>query len=136
MDSLSDRIDKILSYSRLSIPKLATRIGAKTPQSLREILKGNTKNLSYEMSEKILLAFPELNREWLLTGEGEMLNGGIVQEVQGDGNTSVAGNGNNVNTAEVLVKALAEIEEHRKLLSKKDEQIDRLLSVIDKLTNK
>lgn len=86
--------------------------------------------------EDILKACPELNREWLLYGEGEMLNGGIVQEVQGDGNTSVAGNGNNVNTAEVLVKALAEIEEHRKLLSKKDEQIDRLLSVIDKLTNK
>lgn len=86
--------------------------------------------------EDILKTCPELNREWLLYGEGEMLNGGIVQEVQGDGNTSVAGNGNNVNTAEVLVKALAEIEEHRKLLSKKDEQIDRLLSVIDKLTSK
>lgn len=86
--------------------------------------------------EDILRSCPDLNRSWLLYGEGEMLNTGVTQEVTGDGNTSVAGNWNNVNTTEVIVKALAEIEEHRKLLMKKDEQMDRLISVIEKLTAK
>lgn len=43
--------------------------------------------------------FPELNTDWLLTGEGEMLNDTSSYIVNSDHHgTSVAGNGNNVNT--------------------------------------
>ena len=73
MTDLGYRIEKVLGHSGLSIPKFAAHINAKTPQSIRELLKGNTKSLSYEIKEKILSAYPEINEVWLLTGEGEML---------------------------------------------------------------
>ena len=50
--------------------------------------------------------FPELNTDWLLTGEGEMLNDTSSYIVNSDHHgTSVAGNGNNVNTISALEKS-------------------------------
>lgn len=70
---LSKRIEKLIEYSGLSIPKFSVHVGFKTPQAVRELIKGNTKTLSYQAQEKILASFPEVSPSWLLTGEGEML---------------------------------------------------------------
>lgn len=70
---LSKRIEKLIEYSGLSIPKFAVHVGFKTPQAVRELIKGNTKTLSYQAQEKILSSFPEVSPSWLLTGDGEML---------------------------------------------------------------
>lgn len=87
----------------------------------------------------ILRMFPELNRDWLLYGEGEMLKSS-VQEVKGDNNTQIAGNSNNVNTSAEMQIALNEISEMRKLIQEQirinKEQTDKFLSIIDKLTEK
>lgn len=42
--------------------------------------------------EKILRAFPEMSRDWLIYGEGDMLrsNGSVHQMVSGSGNLSIA----------------------------------------------
>ncbi|MCQ2299762.1 MAG: helix-turn-helix domain-containing protein [Bacteroidales bacterium] len=37
-----------------------------------ELFSGK-RTIGYETADKIVNAFPELNRQWLLTGEGEML---------------------------------------------------------------
>ncbi|MCM1356468.1 MAG: hypothetical protein NC212_08705 [Staphylococcus sp.] len=70
---LADRIKTLLDYSKMNIPKFAETVGFKTPQAIRELLKGNTKTLSDAAKFKILAAFPDVNESWLLTGEGEML---------------------------------------------------------------
>lgn len=70
---LSKRIEALLEYSNMSIPKFAEFVGFKTPQTVRELIKGNTKSLSEAAQYKITLAFPMVNPEWLLTGEGNML---------------------------------------------------------------
>ena len=51
---LSKRIEKIVEYSGLSIPKFAEFVGFKTPQAVRELIKGNTKTLSFQAQEKII----------------------------------------------------------------------------------
>lgn len=94
--------------------------------------------------------FPELNIDWLLTGEGEMLNpsGGspVNQSVSDRHGTSVAGNGNNVNATSALEKALESfveqqkitakaqesLVEQQKITAKAQEQIDRLLALLEK----
>lgn len=70
---------KVVEYSGLSIPRFAAKIGARTPQAIREITYGNTKTLSYEMTQRIVAAFPELNTGWLTDGEGEMLKSAAAE---------------------------------------------------------
>lgn len=70
---LKDRIDALLKYSNKNISEFSRFVGFKTPQAVRELLKGNTKTLSEVAQNKIIAAYPCLNESWLLTGEGEML---------------------------------------------------------------
>ncbi len=56
----------------------------------------------------------------------------IEQTINGNNNTSVAGNSNNVNSFSTLEKAIVEIAEMRKLVQKRDEQIDRLITLLEK----
>lgn len=77
---LHERIQKIVEYSQLSIPQFSKKVGFKTPQTVRELIKGNTKTLSYQVREKILNAYPSINESWLLTGEGVMMNDITIPE--------------------------------------------------------
>ena len=70
-----DIIDNLLLYSGLNPKSLSEKIGLERPQAIYDIQKGKTKNISPNMSDKIISAFPEISRTWLLTGEGEMLKG-------------------------------------------------------------
>lgn len=68
-----ERIQMLLNYSGLNPKQFAEKINAKTKQAIYELQKGNTKSISQNMASKILSCFPEVNKIWLLTGEGEML---------------------------------------------------------------
>lgn len=69
-------------------------------------------------------AFPELNTNWLLTGEGEMLNPPHTDTVQ-----SQYGGDHNKQSLTVNPNASDKFIE---LLKKKDEQIDRLITMLEK----
>lgn len=56
--------------------------------------------------------------------------------IKGNGNTSVMGYHNNVNSSEQLNAAMREIEEQRKLVSKAQDQIDRLITIIENCQSK
>lgn len=78
----SDIICNVLNYSNLNPKNLSEKIGLDRPQAIYDIQKGKTKNISPNMADKIASAFPEINRTWLLTGEGEMLKGGAENTQQ------------------------------------------------------
>lgn len=78
----------------------------------------------------ILDKYPNLNKVWLLTGEGEMLNSG--NHVEGDSN--VIGNDNTVHTDYNICKALDALGVQQDITRRSQEQIDRLLAIIEKLT--
>lgn len=79
--------------------------------------------------------FPELNPMWLLTGDGEMLQGNNMNKVSGSHNTAVAGNGNSVTTNDIA--GLIELQKgYQEMIKEKDSQIARLISVIEKLSEK
>ena len=74
--------------------------------------------------------FPELNPMWLLTGDGTMRN-----RISGNNNTAVAGNGNQVTTNDIA--GLIELQKgYQEMIKEKDSQIARLISVIEKLSEK
>lgn len=88
-------------------------------------------NLGTEKLEDILNNFPELSKDWLLYGEGEMLKTGINQEVNGDHNTAVAGNNNTVNSEELISRLIKLLEKKDEQIAEKDIQMNRLISLLE-----
>lgn len=81
----------------------------------------------------IINAAPDLNKDWLLTGDGEMLlpKEGNVATVEGDG-TAVAGNSIHVEIPDIISKALDEIAAQRMLTEKSQSQVDKSQEQLDK----
>ena len=128
-----DRFDEYMKTKGLNDNQVTKQIGLSIGTLGKSRKEG--RDLSDKVIEKILNFYIDLNKVWLLTGEGEMLRSPITQESNGDHNTQVAGNHNHVEPPHGIEKALDEIAEQRKLVSKAQEQIDRLLTVIENLTN-
>jgi len=94
--------------------------------------KSGRNDIGKKTIEKILATYPDLSRTWLLTGEGSMLLG----DVSGDNNA--IGHGASVTHSDccnIVDKFLGELAEQRKLVSESQRQVDRLLSIIEKMTN-
>ena len=130
---VKDRIKAILEYYHLSVNEFVTQTRVKTGQAVYDLLSGKTKSISQSMEDKILSCFQDINRAWLLTGEGEMIKTSVQQMLNGDNNTQIAGNNNHVNLPSTLDKAINEIAEQRKLVAKAQEQIDRLISLLERM---
>lgn len=95
-------------------------------------------NLSVIKLEGILKAFPDLNKDWLLTGEGEMLNAPLQS---GHDNNQQNAHGTGITqtlTPSANEAALInEVAEMRKLVAEQirnnQEQFNRLMSLFDRL---
>lgn len=134
MNERNKVIGEIALNERLTVSQIAKILG-KPATSLYNIQKGKINGISDKLADLILEKFPHYNKSWLLTGEGEMTVQPCRQEIKGDYNTQVAGNNNQVNSPATLDKAISEISEQRKMLIKSQEQIDRLIAVIEKMAD-
>ena len=126
--TVKERLVKFLKYKGLSQKKFEETVGL-----ANGYVNNIRRSVTSEKLQQIVRCFPDLNKVWLLTGEGEM----IRQEVEKnttitDNHTSVAGNANHVNATSTLDKALDEIAAQRMLVAKAQEQIDRLISLLEK----
>lgn len=108
-----------------------------TEPNVSAALKGKPKCITDEFLMRFNVAYDSIfNLDWLIDGKGDMLATPIYQEINGDNNTQVAGNNNQVNNPATLDKAIDEISAQRKLVEKSQEQIDRLITIIENMNNK
>ena len=70
----SEIIERLLKFSELNASEFAMKIGTKTTQAIYDLQRGRTKTISSSMADKIISCYPQVNKAWLLTGEGDMLN--------------------------------------------------------------
>ena len=124
----------MLAYLEINAKAFSEKLGYKRPQIIYDIQNGKTKRISEDLAIKITSVFPQIRKCWLLADEGDMLTP-TTQEINGDNNTQVAGNNNQVNSPATLDKAIDEIAAQRKLVEKSQEQIDRLLSIIENMNS-
>lgn len=89
------RIEQVIAYIGGSRASVAKRAGL-APQRLTDIVNRKTKEISFDVADGLIKASPELNRVWLLTGEGSMLLSDSKITTSG-GNTNVISGGRNYN---------------------------------------
>lgn len=137
-NSINERINFIISNFRYrSVRAFAEKLGI-APTSLNGIVNGAEPK--YSTLYKILKVEPSISAEWLMLGTGNMKKE-PTQHV-GDIKNSTAvvnyGDGNEIaNNRTSPTEELLQLQrEYLEMLKKKDEQIDRLTGVIEKLMGK
>ena len=114
-NGIKSRLEQFIQSQQISNAEFERRCGLSNGY-----VKGFKSSIGSEKLVDILRVYPNLDLYWLLTGDGR----GVNQQVTGDGNTQVAGNGNRV---EVVHEAIAAL---RSQLDVKDGQIDKLLGIL------
>lgn len=129
-----NKVIQVISENEgMTIAQIAHMIG-KPPASLYDIQTGKIKGVSDKLADAILEKFPHYNKSWLVTGDGDMFK--TQQSINGDGNVQVGGNASNVNDGTALNNAIKEIAHAHALMAKMQEQMDKLLNVIENLSSK
>ena len=72
MEKIIDRFDKYMKINGLNDNKVTIELGLSV--GLIGKCRRDGKDLSSRVIKKIIYFYPDLNRDWLLYGEGEMLN--------------------------------------------------------------
>lgn len=69
---MTNRLRQFLEFKGIKVATFEKQICVAN-QTIRKALTNNT-SITTAVLEKILISFPELNANWLLTGKGSMLN--------------------------------------------------------------
>jgi hypothetical protein len=127
---VKERLRAFIKYKGISERAFCNTIGVSF-----SYVNSIRKSIQPEKMKSITVEYPELNPVWLITGDGEMLLKGNINQVNGSGNTAVAGNGNMVTNNDIA--GLIELQKgYQTMIKEKDMQINRLISVIEKLSEK
>ena len=119
-----------VAHTKLSKRKFQERIGVSN-----SYIQNISESIGADVMNRISIQFPELNTGWLLTGEGEMLRSAITQKV-GDIHGDAQGvnvNGSVTITGASVDKFLEEIAAQRRMTERYMDQMDRLITVYEKL---
>lgn len=77
-----DKIEAIHKHTALTWRGLAQKLGLSTVQTFADIRNGRY-GISASLADKIVRTFPEINREWLMHDEGEMIVDSSKNDVAG-----------------------------------------------------
>ena len=92
MMTAQQRIEAILDHGGFkNVTTFANVLGLAGPQKIYDIQSGKVKSISADPANKIFQVFPELNQEWVTSGNGDMLRPGFQDSsrINGDGKDSV-----------------------------------------------
>jgi hypothetical protein len=131
---MKKRLTEFLAYLKIGQDKFAKNVGLS-----RGYVNNLKDNITAKTVDKIISVYPELNKDWLFTGRGEMLKSVNTNNVNGNGNTSVAGNGNQITNANFtemleLQKGYQEmLKKSQSQISESQSHINRLIAIIEQL---
>lgn len=138
MDSVKSRILAFIHYKGIKMKEF---------EAMADLSSGYVTSMRKGFGERklnnVLIAFPELNRDWLLFGEGKMLKPTAVQRVEGNsgvatqiaGDSTVKGDvtqttnnyaGSSAQAVDNMGKALDQLGEYQRLLSASEEELKGL----------
>ena len=127
-------LNKIIEYKMFKSDAEFARFLDITPQNLSKWKQRNT----YD-TELIYTKCPELNPEWLLTGQGSMLKvdakTNISQTITGDSNIQSGNNTSITGDCKGKIEELQkQLEEYKKQLREKENQVSQLINTVTALS--
>ena len=79
---MKSRLSQFLQLERLSPARFADILGVQR-SGISHILSGRNKP-GFDLMEKILVKFPDINAEWLITGKGKMYKESVAPHLFSD----------------------------------------------------
>lgn len=73
-----ERLESVIRWANMTTNYFAVHIGLNRGENLYHIKRGNY-GISFDLADRIVKHFPEINRSWLLTGAGTMLKDEIAE---------------------------------------------------------
>lgn len=68
-----ERIESVIKWANMSTNYFARHIGLPRGENLYQIKRGNN-GISLDVAERVVSCFPQIDKLWLLTGEGDMFS--------------------------------------------------------------
>lgn len=134
MEKVRERLNEFLAIVDLSKRRFQEDIGV-SPAYFANAVNG----FSLRVQQKIKKAHPELNLEWLMTGKGNMFSEGYSADNNGksdEGDSAYAESSFRDKNSKVAEKnderLISIISSQQSSISKAQEQIDRLLDLLEK----
>lgn len=124
MEKIGEKLSAFFKEKGITQDEIAARLGVS--QSYVNALLNDKKAFGKKQAQKWNELFG-LSVNWLLTGDGNITNNGVIQNNQNGDNI----HGNSVTVNKTEKDYLEIIKRQSEQLSKSQEQIDRLLSIIE-----
>lgn len=96
---------------------------------LSQMMSGKRK-VSKRCVSNLLAQFPEINEEWFITGEGEMLKNSATAQNHSVAIAADKENNIHVNTDDTIARLIAEVAAQRRVTEKVLEQNSDLIAII------
>ena len=126
--SIKERVYAFIEFKGISVKKFEELCGLSNGY-----ISSMRKGFGEDKLNNVLTMFPDLSRDWLIYGEGEMTNSTITQNNQsGDNINGLSVTVNKTDNDKTERDYLDIIKMQAEQLSKSQEQIDRLLSIIER----
>ena len=128
-----DRFDKYLEFKGITDYRATIDAGLSKGTIGKSREKG--RDLSNKSVEKLVEVYSDLNKAWLLSGSGNMLNSSSPQAVTTtlsaeEGSTAFIGDNNKVNADQTIAMLVAEVAAQRRVTENDLEQNSELLAMI------
>lgn len=124
---------EILTHTGLNAKAFSDSIGKDRPQWLYNVLNPeNPSGLSSRMVDMICETYPEFSRSYLLTGEGTLIKTDKAENIQQNINSSHITQNGNVEVSASMDKLINVLAEQSQQVTKAQEQIDRLITLLER----
>lgn len=124
---------EILTHTGLNAKAFSDSIGKERPQWLYNVLNPeNPSGLSSRMVDMICETYPEFSRSYLLTGEGTLIKTDKAENIQQNINSSYITQNGNVEASANMDKLINVLAEQSQQVTKAQEQIDRLITLLER----
>jgi len=127
----SKKIEELLHHFRMKQKDFAEKCDFES--DIISSIKRDKCKISLKVATKILKAFPEVNRSWLLDGEGEMIKKTVNQTIIGDNSSGIQNIGNNVKVGDNSNIYQNDMSAMVEMLKNKDNIIQDILKRNEKL---